>query len=159
VQRRGRNCIVHFASPASPPSLPGPGDVALRFYFDLLSYRNLRDIFSDSEKRECMPIVKDLVPNAQGVATGGHVLPPCVVTRRGENLTAWVKREKPSRAKLVAALAEIAEALAAVHAQGLVYYALKPSDVIHLEGPSRWVLGDFSATMPAGALRWITARC
>ena len=52
---------------------------------------------------------------------------------------------------LVAALGGVAAALAALHDTGRVYYALKASDVIYLEGLNLWALSDFSATVPVGA--------
>ena len=166
VQRKGRHSVLHFAARAAPaPScggraaaVPPPagaagarGDVALRFYLARPAYNAVRELYSAPDTRACMPAVKELVPNARGVATGEHVLPPCVVSRRGESLAAWTRRAQPDRAAMVRALADIADALAALHAQGLVYYALKPSDVIRLDGPTPWALADFSAVVRQGA--------
>lgn len=167
VQRKGRHSVLHFAARAAPaPSsggrpaaVPPPpttsggarGDVALRFYLSRPAYHAVRELYSAPDTRACMPAVKELIPNARGVATGEHVLPPCVVSRRGESLAAWAKRAQPERPAMVRALADIADALAALHAQGLVYFALKPSDVIRLEGPTPWALSDFSAVVRQGA--------
>jgi hypothetical protein len=166
VQRAGRHGVVHFATRAAPaPSsggrgaaIPPPsssfgsGDAfALKFYINRAAFRAASELSQSANMRVVTRIIKEVLPNVRRDTTGGHMLPPCVVSRRGENLSAWARRVAPSPMRILPVLAEVAAELAAVHEQGFVYYALKASDIVWLEGRRTWVLADFGAVVPAGA--------
>lgn len=166
VQRPGRHAVVHFATRASPASsaggraaaVPPPSAaessttaVALKFYVDRNAFYAVDALVNAPETRHVAGIVREVIPNSRREATGGHILPPCVVSRRGETLVAWARRVRPAPGRLLPVLQEIATAVATVHEAGLVYYALKASDIVWLESLQQWHLADFGATVPAGA--------
>jgi hypothetical protein len=80
------------------------------------------------------------------------------VSQHGETLSDWARRLEPSVPVVVQALAAIADRLAALHACGYVYYALKASDVVWLETHQEWQLADFGAALKAGAKCTCAAR-
>lgn len=58
----------------------------------------------------------------------------------GENLGALIDRARPSRAAALAIAAQVADAVAALHAAGVVHCDLKPDNVfvLHEAGPRGW---------------------
>ena len=134
----------------APPGAPGAA-YAIKFYTNRAAFDAARALYGAEATRPCMGAVRDMFQNARRKSTAGHVLPPCVVSRRGESLAAWARRVKPSRPIALQALAAIADALAALHARGHVYFACKATDVVWLEASQEWQLSDFGAAMKIGA--------
>jgi hypothetical protein len=177
VQRSGRHGVVHFAERAPiapsaggraaatpPPSIntrdstsegirPGPPAtaVAIKFYTNHAAFDAVEEIYSAAATRKCMGAVREVLRNVRRVSTGAHVLPACVVTQCGENLSVWARRVKPTVPIALQALAGIADRIAALHACGYVCYAVKAPDIVWLEEQQEWQLADFGAVMKVGA--------
>ena len=137
------------ASKASAASAQATGqEVALKFYvvraaFDRILSLDMASLGSAADA------LLAVVPNNEGVATGGVVLPPCVVTQKGETLDAWAARVKPHLPACLQALCGIAAEIVTLHSAGYVYYALKPGNVARVG--RRWMLVDFGCVARSGA--------
>jgi hypothetical protein len=116
-----------------------------------VSARCTQEVVSDPAAKIATRAIRELLSPQYITPAMRRPLPACVVSRRGESLAAWARRLKPPVDTIVPALAAIAKALAALHACGRVYHALKTSDIVWLEGLQEWVLADFGATVKAGA--------
>jgi hypothetical protein len=101
---------------------------------------------------KCARFVEVVISNEGGHALAGQVLPPCVVTRRGETLAEFAHRVRPNLPTAISTLGHIAELLAALHAAGYVYNAVKPSNIAWFAEEGMWGLIDFGSVARVGAL-------
>ena len=68
----------------------------MKFYIVRAAFDRVLGLYRSGAAAAAMGAVIAVVPNNEGAATGGCVLPPCVVTRRGESLEEWARRTRPN---------------------------------------------------------------
>jgi hypothetical protein len=110
-------------------------------------------MFANPAVKTSMGAIREVVANNEGESTGGCVLPPCVIMKRGENLEDWALRVHPNLPTSLNALCALAALLKEFHAAGHVYYAFKPSNVAWFSEEKQWMLIDFACAARKGALR------
>lgn len=79
----------------------------------------------------------------------------------GPTLDEYLKAQRPSRAEIARLMAEVAEALAAIHAQGIVHRDLKPRNILvasaHVKVTDFGVAQDLAPTSNLAALHGTTS--
>jgi hypothetical protein len=149
-QRLGGSAVVQFTTAANTSKELSA--TALKFHTKRPPFDRTLGLFADPKARALMPAVLDVVPNNDGQATGGVVLPPCVVMRKGESLEEWAARMKPNLPASLHALCQIVGLVKQLHEAGYVYYAVKPSNIAWYREEQCWALIDFGCAARAGAL-------
>lgn len=127
-------------------------DHALKFYVRRAGFDRVASLVAEPAVAQCVTFVEGVVSNDWGHATAGQVLPPYVVTRRGETLAEFALRVRPNLPTAISTLAHIAELLAALHAAGYVYNAVKPTNIAWFEEVGMWGLIDFGSAARVGTL-------
>ena len=149
--------VVQFANltPDAAADMPAgtePERFALKFYLERARFEHEHALFVDSPLRSCMRLTVAIVDGNLGtsMSVDGVLLPPCVVMFAGLSLRDWASSRRRHFDELVVALADIAEELAAVHAEGYVHRNVKPTNLV-LGGDGHWALTDFGVSALAGA--------
>ena len=108
-------------------------------------------MFATPAIKASMAAVTEVVSNNDEEKTGGCVLPPCVIMKRGENLEDWGMRLRPNLPTALNALCALADLLKTFHASGYVYYGFKPANVAWYSEEKKWMLIDFACAARKGA--------
>jgi hypothetical protein len=108
-------------------------------------------MFATPAIKPSLGAIQEVVSNNEEEKTGGCVLPPCVIMKRGENLEDWAIRLHPNLPTSLNALCALADLLKTFHASGHVYYGFKPANVAWFAEEKKWMLIDFACAARKGA--------
>jgi hypothetical protein len=107
-------------------------------------------MFATPAIKSSMGSIHEVVSNNEEAKTGGCVLPPCVIMKRGENLEDWAMHLRPNLPTSLNALCALADLLKTFHGSGHVYYGFKPSNVAWFSEEKKWMLIDFACAARKG---------
>ena len=127
---------------------------AVKFYFGPNAFRREQAAITTPELSRAMPACVDIIddPRLRKLPGRGGVLPPMIITERGECLREYVTRKHPDFVTCLQIIVHIAEKLQIMHMAGYAHRDLKPGTCIWLPSQNTWSLIDFGCTAPCGPL-------
>jgi hypothetical protein len=131
-RRKGGQGMVAFATNVLQTAL---NRYAIKLYTSTAAFERERAAILDHDLRLAMPACHAVVDSVTGIHDGplaGSVLPPMIITERGESLTDYTRRNAPDFISSTQVIVQIARKLQAMHMAGYAHRDLKPGAPPHL---------------------------
>jgi hypothetical protein len=145
-QRSGSQGVVRFASLAVNPSK----QFAVKFFTERHHFEVEQALYANPSLLDFLPPTDDVSSNDSEPHVLGRVLPPMIVTERGESLDEWTHRCKPDFYMCIAIVGHLADRVKRIHGAGLVHRDLKPANVMWLPSVNGFAVIDFGSAARAG---------
>lgn len=153
-RRRGGQGMVAFVSDRVSDT-----KYAVKFYMGPNAFHREQAAITAPELAHAMPACVDIIddpaarrlPGGRGGGRAPSMLPPMIITERGECLREYVSRKHPDFVSCLQIIVHIAEKLQIMHMAGYAHRDLKPGNCIWLPSQNTWSLIDFGCTAPCGA--------
>ena len=151
-QRSGSQGVVRFATLVTDPTK----QFAVKFFLNRRDFDLEHALYSDSNVSHVLPPAVDISSNELEPLVLGRVLPPMIITERGESLDEWTRRCQPDYYMCLAIVGHLARRVNDIHRAGLVHRDLKPGNVMWLPSINGFTVIDFGSTVRVGKEAYIS---